>query len=613
VNDFACDLDSLFELETATVAAPATGMGLLRRVLARVAPQVVLIGNAAGEVIAAEAGDADATPAFVNAAAAAIAGGLSDEFSGVALESLTLEGGDERLAVIVPIKGPGAHAGFFAAIVDDVPPSLLHDSVHWEHCRELAEFTWHLNGQAADLRQAETRIRHLESEQTTLRADHSATITRVLEEREERLREKHRHIDQLEHEVRRRSEDLREAIKRAERANEAKSEFLANMSHEIRTPMNAIIGFSENLLAPDITEAERVEAVRTIHRNGLHLLEIINDILDLSKIEAGKLTIENERAAPAEVVEDVLTLMRDRANSKGLKLAGEYVGDLPATIETDAKRLRQILINLVGNAVKFTETGGVRLRVAYLPDPVRQLKIDVIDTGIGLTAEQVSRLFQPFEQADSSTTRRFGGTGLGLTISRRLARMLGGDIEVTSIYGTGSVFSVTLATGDLEGIAFAPVEPNQPRAAAPEPAKPAVTAVTLGGRILLVDDGPDNRKLLSVILRKAGAEVATAENGLEAVEAALASRATTPFDVILMDMQMPVLDGYDATRRLRDAGWSGPIIALTAHAMAGDRERCLEAGCDDYVTKPVDRKKLLALLAALLSQAPAGNDGARAE
>ena len=402
-------------------------------------------------------------------------------------------------------------------------------------------------------------------------------------------------------EDRRRSEQqLRQAILAAENATRAKSEFLANMSHEIRTPMTAILGFSdlllENIEKPENAE-EKVEAVKTIQRNGKYLLEIINDILDLSKIEAGRTEIERVSCSPKILIEDVVDLMQVRAQEKNLRLSCQLQGELPRVIQTDSTRLRQILINTIGNAVKFTKKGEVRVIARLRNDVVLYpvLEVQVIDTGIGMSGTQLERLFSPFSQADNSTSRRFGGTGLGLAISRRLANMLGGDIVVESELGRGSTFTITVATGPLKGIELYD----------PCPATPSRDSTTLSGtarstgdvagcRVLVAEDGIDNQRLVRCLLEKAGAEVTVADNGQEAVTVvAEAEKAGRPFQVILMDMQMPVLDGYDATRLLRQQGCHVPIVALTAHAMKGDRQKCVAAGCDDYVSKPIDRQMLL--------------------
>jgi len=399
---------------------------------------------------------------------------------------------------------------------------------------------------------------------------------------------------------------LEEFYRVAESATRAKSEFLANMSHEIRTPLTAILGFTEILIGhPNLKQGppEWIDALHTIHRNGRHLLELINDILDLSKIEAGKLEVERIACSPPQILADVISLMSVRATAKNLLLNLHFASTIPETIQSDPLRLRQILLNLIGNAVKFTETGEVRVVARLVQDADRPslLQIDVIDTGIGLTDEQISRLFQPFSQGDSSTTRKYGGTGLGLTISKRLAEMLGGDITCRNTPGKGSTFTLTVATGNLSGVKMLESPEQHAIGSGSAPTPDAIPDVRLHGRILLAEDGPDNQRLISFILKKAGAEVELVENGQAALDAALAARDRgEPFDLILMDMQMPVMDGYTATARLRDAGYTGPIVALTAHAMEGDDAKCRRTGCDDYLTKPINRAKFLETIARLL-------------
>ncbi|MEN6493944.1 MAG: PAS domain S-box protein [Thermoguttaceae bacterium] len=391
----------------------------------------------------------------------------------------------------------------------------------------------------------------------------------------------------------------------AEAATRAKSAFLANMSHEIRTPMTAILGFAEVLLG-SLQNSENTEAARTIKRNGEYLLSLINDILDLSKIEAGKLVIDSTACSPVAILAEVGSLIQVRVAAKNLSLDVEYRGAIPEVIHTDPIRLRQILINLIGNAVKFTEIGQVRVVVAFLEEEgCPKLQFDVTDTGIGMTEEQIARIFQPFTQGDASTHRQFGGTGLGLAISKRLAEMLGGSLSVESTFGKGSTFRVTVATGPLDGIRMIQ-DPAETSAKAASANKPCQSPdVKLNGRLLLAEDGPDNQRLIAFLLRKAGAEVVLAENGQVAVEKLLGcsegGQAAGPFDVVLMDIQMPVMDGYEATQRIRQAGYEGPIIALTAHAMKEDQQRCLEAGCDAYLSKPIDRTRLLTTVAQFLA------------
>jgi len=413
--------------------------------------------------------------------------------------------------------------------------------------------------------------------------------------------------------VRARTGELETARCAAESASRAKTEFLANMSHEIRTPMTAIVGFADLLDDPELSTRERAEHVRTIRRNGEHLISVINDILDLSKIEAGRIELSPEPCPVCRIVSDVAALMRVRAAGKNVELSVQYQFPVPETVRTDALRLRQILVNLVGNAVKFTERGAVRIVVRSLVDgPEPRIEIAVHDTGIGIDTEGLDRLFQPFSQADASRTRRFGGTGLGLVISRRLANILGGAIDVESAPGKGSVFTFTLPVGDLRGVkmienateAFAEPESEQTAAAAPR---------ALRGRILLAEDGPDNQRLIAFHLRRAGAEVVLANNGREAVVEALRARdAGTPFGLVFMDMQMPVLDGYDATRELRRCGYNLPIVALTAHAMSDERARCLACGCDGYETKPISAARLISAAAEHLNNADPARSAAPA-
>jgi len=401
--------------------------------------------------------------------------------------------------------------------------------------------------------------------------------------------------DNLEHQTAK----AHEMAAQTEMASKAKSEFLANMSHEIRTPMTAILGFTETLLDPCLPREEQMRSVQIIRRNGLHLLQIINDILDISKIEAGKLEVERIPCSPVQLIADIQSLMRVRADAKGLGFKFEFAGAIPESIESDPTRLKQILVNLIGNAIKFTEIGSVRVITSLAADgPEPMMQFEIVDTGIGMTEEQAGKLFQAFTQADTSTTRKFGGTGLGLSISRRLTEMLGGSITIESTPGLGSTFRITVATGSLEGIDLLD-DPNTAMVLLPKATHAASRSdVGLSGyRILLAEDGPDNQRLISFILKKAGAEVMVIENGKLAFEAALgAKNKGAAFDCILMDMQMPVMSGYEATTNLRRADYSGTIIALTAHNMAGDREKCIQAGCDDFASKPINRAKLIELI-----------------
>jgi PAS domain S-box-containing protein len=379
-------------------------------------------------------------------------------------------------------------------------------------------------------------------------------------------------------------------------ASEAKSAFLANMSHEIRTPLNAILGFTEVLGNETIAEPERREHLETIRRNGEHLLSVINDVLDISKIEAGRMTVERVELLTVELFAQVISLMQVRADAKGLALDLEFETEIPRTIRTDPVRLRQILLNLIGNAVKFTEIGGVRVLVGLEEDPDEPcLRIEVADTGIGMTRDQADRVFQPFAQADSSTTRKFGGTGLGLHISNRLAGMLDGEILLTSEKGVGTSFIVRVPTGtgheaDRMSAADAWDEMIEHRRSEERAQRASLSGVLAGRRVLVAEDGPDNQRLVRHYLEKAGASVEIAENGRIALERITADPG---FDAVLMDVQMPEMDGHEATRRLRRGGFRGPIIALTAHAMSEERDAILASGCDGFLTKPVARTTLV--------------------
>jgi signal transduction histidine kinase/ActR/RegA family two-component response regulator len=418
--------------------------------------------------------------------------------------------------------------------------------------------------------------------------------------------------DQLEERVKQRTAELEEEIDQrqkaqadlersrdaAEAASRAKSEFLANMSHEIRTPLNGILGFSELLLdgADQLDEAERREFIQTISRSGEHLLALINDILDLSKIEADRLEVERVACSPHDLMAEVLSVLRVKAQEKRLSLECEWHGRIPETIQTDPARVRQLLMNLIGNAIKFTEAGAVRVAAQLDGDTASpQMVFEIIDTGVGIPPDKLTDIFDPFVQADNSVTRKYGGTGLGLAISRRIARTLGGDLTVQSKVGKGSTFTASVDTGPLgevDSIACPAFESISLQKGKQKDASAALQSA----RILLVDDGDTNRKVVSIMLKRSGADVTTAEDGQIAVDLV----AEREFDVILMDMQMPVMDGYMAARTLRQRGITIPIIALTAHAMKGDEEKCVAAGCSGYLTKPVKLEPLLNTVAEAL-------------
>jgi PAS domain S-box-containing protein len=391
---------------------------------------------------------------------------------------------------------------------------------------------------------------------------------------------------------------LTRATREAETANRSKSEFLANMSHEIRTPMGAILGFADMLLHRSPEECAQAGCVQIIQRNALHLLELINEILDLSKVEAGQMKVERVSCDLPAVLSEIISLMRPRAAEKGLAFGVTFQGPIPSVIQTDPLRLRQILVNLLGNSVKFTESGKIELRIADegVGGPNILLRVDVIDSGIGMTPELMGRLFIPFTQGDASITRKFGGTGLGLTISRQLAMLLRGDVTVRSQPGVGSTFTLKIDGGLSAGVERLEGLTEETLPASVD--QKVETKIHLCGQILLVEDGADNQRLLGMQLEDAGATVTTALDGQIGVD--LATMRT--FDLILMDMQMPVMDGYAATTELRRRGLTLPIIALTAYAMAEDRDKCLAAGCSGYLSKPVDEEKLLKTVQAHLGE-----------
>ncbi|MFN0244289.1 MAG: response regulator [Planctomycetota bacterium] len=393
----------------------------------------------------------------------------------------------------------------------------------------------------------------------------------------------------------------------AEAAAAVKSQFLANMSHEIRTPMVSILGYTDLLREPGAPGAPRLDYLGLIRVQSSNLLSILDDVLAITEIEGGRMTIEKTRCSPIAIVDDVVSALWSRAHEKGLALRRELATPIPETIASDPKRLRQVLMHLVSNAVKFTECGTIqvvaRLSKGSEHDEPR-LEITVVDTGIGITPEQQGRLFEPFVQGDGSMTREHGGAGLGLALSRRLTQMLGGDIRFESTPGVGSRFTVQLKTGELKGVTLLDSVPAPLPRSSEQSLASTASRVRLSGRILLVEDVAATRRLFDYYLRSAGAECVLADNGQAALEAVQAAdRSGKPFGLILLDMQMPVLDGYQAARRLREGGFRGRIVAITAHAAEGDRERCLQAGCDDFVPKPIDRAMLLSVCQSSLGPA----------
>ena len=385
---------------------------------------------------------------------------------------------------------------------------------------------------------------------------------------------------------------LQEARNQADAANNAKSQFLANMSHEIRTPLNAILGLAQvgRRTTHDLDTKGRF---RHILASGQHLLGIINDILDLSKLDAGKLRIDSLPFELVANINDALSIVRESAQKKDLRLTTEYEPELPDWVMGDPRRLRQVLVNLLGNAIKFTWQGEVKLKVHSINT---QICFAVIDTGIGMDNEQISRIFMPFEQADGKTTRQFGGTGLGLSISNDLARLMGGTITAVGMPGKGSTFTLCLP------LAKTLQAEHQVRR------EPHTAGARLAGlTVMSVEDEELNRMVLREILEHEGATVVLTENGQQALDR-LEELGPASFDIIIMDVQMPLMDGYEATRRIHSIAPSLPVVGLTAHSMAEERDRCLAAGMVAHVTKPVDVDYLVAVLLQQLSSADMEGD-----
>jgi signal transduction histidine kinase/ActR/RegA family two-component response regulator len=387
-------------------------------------------------------------------------------------------------------------------------------------------------------------------------------------------------------------DELRAAKEAAESSSRAKGEFLANMSHEIRTPLNGVLGMAQALAGDDL-RPEQHEKVAVILDSGKTLMALLNDVLDVSKIEAGKLEISPTAGDFLHTVKRTRQLFQPAADEKGVDLSVRCEGQIPPRLVYDPVRVRQCIGNLMSNAVKFTDRGRVEVtvRVAAADAGIHRVEVVVADTGIGMSADVQRRLFQAFSQADGATTRQFGGTGLGLVISRQLARLMGGDITVTSRQGVGSRFVLTFLARAASAVA-----PAEPR----EAARPAAMRGLRGVRVLLTDDNAVNRQVIKLFLVPQGCDIVEATNGKEALD----QLARAPFDVVLLDVHMPVMDGKEAIRRIRASGeaWRDlPVIALTADAMSGDREKYLALGMSDYVSKPIDQRELLTRIVEALN------------
>ena len=404
------------------------------------------------------------------------------------------------------------------------------------------------------------------------------------------------HWISIQRDVLRRKEEERlaaEAKEAAEAANLAKSQFLANMSHEIRTPMAAILGYVDILREIDVAPADRDQMLQTIRRSGTHLLTILNDILDLSRIEAGKMELDLMAYPPWQVALEVISSLGVLATESAVRLDVQAVGQLPSLLMMDPTRVRQVLMNLVGNAIKFSRAGdsvSIRLRTSRVGEDGVVLEFDVEDHGIGMSLEQRKKLFEPFEQGDKAATRRYGGAGLGLSISKGLLQAMEGEITFRSETGRGTLFTIRIPLmlvnkneDWLNGESLTRFGLSDPKQGVSLP------TARYQGKVLVAEDSPEILKILTFHLKRAGLNIDTATNGRIAIDQALSKH----YDLIVMDMQMPELDGYGAARALRRSGYTGPILALTAHAMREDREKCLEAGCTSYLSKPVSPKALI--------------------
>ncbi len=407
------------------------------------------------------------------------------------------------------------------------------------------------------------------------------------------------HSAEIIHELEETKQSLHHAREQAESANRAKSQFLANMTHEIRTPLNSILGFADIMRRGSVSPGDTAEYLEIIVNSGRHLVELVDEVLDVSKVETGRMEIERQPCELRAVIKEVVGLLSPKAAERDTALIAQVSDDIPGVITTDRFRLRQILLNLIGNAIKFTSHGSIRVDCELQktnnssPELQQKLAINITDTGIGIAPDRLEAIFEPFVQADSSMTRQYGGTGLGLTLSRSLAELLGGSLSVTSVFGVGSTFTVVIDPAPMhDGFPAASAAPAVVSdAVVSDIAAPTLPAQQTPhrGRLLIVDDVVTNRRYLRLLLKRAGFEIVEAENGQKALDAIEAQ----DFDLVLMDLQMPVMDGYQATEQLRQSGIDIPVIAVAANAFEASLQKSLKAGCNAWLTKPVDPDALL--------------------